>query len=665
LRKTRKDGTVIWVQETVRLVQGADGRQTFLVMCDDITTRKQAELARREADLRYRTIFEQAGVGVARLDSRSGRFIEINRRKCEILGYSASELLMTTSMAITHPEDLDRDLDNMGRLVRGEIRGFTMEKRLVRRDGAAVWVNLTVSPLWREGDEPREHIAVIEDITKSKQAADALRETERRTRAIVETAMDAVIVMDERGVITEWNPQAERIFAWTRAEAVGRRLSDTVIPARLRHSHEEGLRGYLRTDHGQVLNTRVEMPALRRDGTEFPVELAIAPLKLEGATIFAAFVRDITDRKGAEESLRLFRALLDQATDAVEVIDPATARFLDCNANAHEALGYSRAELLTLGVPDIDPLVPLPVFTNHIAQLRECGALTLETVHRRKDGSTFPVEVHGRLIRLDREYFLTIVRDITQRKKAEEERSALLGELQSANNALGRLSHQLMQVQEAERQQLARDLHDEIGQALTAVTINLQSLSQRQDQVAQAPEMRDSLTIVDRLVHHVRDLCLDLRPSLLDDLGLVPALRWFLNRQGTRAGWSVEFAADDAIPPLPEPVQVACFRIAQEALTNVMRHAGARRVGVALRRVHDQLELTVTDDGIGFAVTPAGTAHGLPAGLGLAGMKERARYAGGEWTIQSSPGHGTTIRARLPISGLATTKTGQFSEVLT
>jgi two-component system sensor histidine kinase UhpB len=401
-----------------------------------------------------------------------------------------------------------------------------------------------------------------------------------------------------------------------------------------------------------------------KDGRLIPVEVTVNYLSYEGTELHCAFVRNIAERKKAEESLKLFRSLLDQANDAVEVIDPDTARFLDGNEKAHSALGYTRQELLALSVPDIDPLVSLPRFMDHIAQLRETGALTLETVHRRKDGSTFPVEVSGRLIRLDREYLLAIARDISQRRKAEAERTALLGELQSANRALGHLSHQLMQVQEAERQQLARDLHDEIGQALAAVTINLQSVGRQSADLAHDTAIQDSLTIVNRIVQRIRDLCLDLRPSMLDDLGLIPALRWYVNRQAARAGWTVEFQGDEAMPPIPEAVQVACYRIAQEALTNVMRHAGARCVSVRVGHAAGRLELDIHDDGIGFDPGRPRATEGGHGGLGLMGMRERARHAGGEWTILSTPGHGTTVRARLPIDGLAVTKAGQLAEVV-
>ncbi|MGH7146908.1 MAG: PAS domain-containing sensor histidine kinase [Nitrospiraceae bacterium] len=152
----------------------------------DITARKRAEDAIREAELRYRAIFEQAGAGVAQVESRTGQFVQVNRQYCEILGLTEAEMLGNTVGAITHPDDLERDLESMTRLLSGEISSFTMEKRYVRKDGSIVWVNLNVAPLWWPGEPPVHHIAIVQDITDRKRMEEALRQRERDLRAAVE-----------------------------------------------------------------------------------------------------------------------------------------------------------------------------------------------------------------------------------------------------------------------------------------------------------------------------------------------------------------------------------------------------------------------------------------------------------------------------------------------
>jgi signal transduction histidine kinase len=224
-------------------------------------------------------------------------------------------------------------------------------------------------------------------------------------------------------------------------------------------------------------------------------------------------------------------------------------------------------------------------------------------------------------------------------------------QLMRSREQLQTLSRRLITAQETERQRIARELHDEIGGSLSAIKMNLQSLRRTVGVPALVAQLHESIEVVEQTLRRVRDLSVALRPSLLDDLGLVPALRWYVDRQSQRGGLRCTFEADEAIEP-PAEVQTASFRIAQEALTNVVRHAGARSVDVGLRRAGDCLELTVTDDGRGFDVKLAVGRIGADASLGLLGMRERARLLGGRVTIESTLRKGTTVRARIPLAGV-------------
>jgi len=228
------------------------------------------------------------------------------------------------------------------------------------------------------------------------------------------------------------------------------------------------------------------------------------------------------------------------------------------------------------------------------------------------------------------------------RREAEES-------LRSAHAQLQTLSRQLMQVQERERRQLAHDLHDEIGQAVTAIKMNLQTMQRVADTTSIQETLHDSLGILDKILQRVRDLSLDLRPSLLDDLGLVPAVRWYVERQAQRAGLVAEVEAESLLPDLEPDLSVACFRIVQESITNVLRHAKATKIHVVLRQTDQGLDLCIQDDGIGFSMPERlVTAAGRPT-LGLLGMQERAQALGGTITIQSSPNQGTEVRVRIPL----------------
>jgi signal transduction histidine kinase/GTP-sensing pleiotropic transcriptional regulator CodY len=226
----------------------------------------------------------------------------------------------------------------------------------------------------------------------------------------------------------------------------------------------------------------------------------------------------------------------------------------------------------------------------------------------------------------------------------------LFAEAREARRRLQTLSARLLAVQEAERRRIARELHDEVGQALTAVKINLQMLKQPPP-AAGVTEARidETLGILDRTLRDVRQLSLDLRPSLLDDLGLIPALQWLVRVRAERAGLSGTVLADLPEGAVPDDLAITCFRVAQEAVTNVMRHAHATHVWVELRLRHGELELEVRDDGVGFDVATAYQLARSGASLGLLSLDERVELAGGRSVIESGPGRGTTVRAWLPL----------------
>jgi PAS domain S-box-containing protein len=268
-------------------------------------------------------------------------------------------------------------------------------------------------------------------------------------------------------------------------------------------------------------------------------------------------------------------------------------------------------------------------------------ARDLEVVIERPDGSCITALVNiaplrngnGELVGA-----LNCFQDITERKRAAKE-------LEEANHRLRILSRRLFEVQEEERRHLARELHDEIGQALTAAKINLQSVPGNGGGVTFA-RLEETTGILDHLLGQVRQISLDLRPSMLDDLGLVPALRSLLDQQGRRASVAVCFSAENMPENLDPEIQTTCFRIAQETITNAVRHADATQIEVDLQCENGKLRLLVRDNGIGFETRSAQARTG---GLGLIGITERAALVGGRARIVSSPGKGTTVAVLLPL----------------
>ncbi len=229
--------------------------------------------------------------------------------------------------------------------------------------------------------------------------------------------------------------------------------------------------------------------------------------------------------------------------------------------------------------------------------------------------------------------------DIEDRRRAEKN-------LEEAHRQLKLLSRRRVKVQEEERRHLARELHDEIGQALTAAKINLQAALEEPDH-AKAKRIHETTAILERLLGQVRQISLNLRPSTLDDLGLVPALRSLLDEQGRLASVAVRFSAKNMPENLDPEIQTTCFRIAQEAITNAVRHARSTQIRVELSNEHGNLRLQIRDNGSGF---DAESAQAQTIGLGLVGMKERAALVGGRTRIMASRGKGATVDVTLPLT---------------
>ncbi|HOX59945.1 MAG TPA: histidine kinase [Candidatus Paceibacterota bacterium] len=291
--------------------------------------------------------------------------------------------------------------------------------------------------------------------------------------------------------------------------------------------------------------------------------------------------------------------------------------------------------------------MPMPHAESPAAEVLRTGTplRNRELIIGRPDGTRVPVLANVVPLRDSEGLIIGVVscyQDISDRKRSE-------ARLLESNEKLQLLSRRLVESQETERRHIARELHDEVGQTLTVAEMNLQAVVQSSRGTSLRVRLKESLQAVERVLGQVRDLSLNLRPSMLDDLGLEPALRWYINRQAAAAGLQVEFQADTLDQRLDPVVETACFRIAQEALTNVSRHARAHSVKVELQRQNGFLHLFVRDDGIGFDAAAVRERAVLGASLGLLSMEERATLTDGGFECKSAPGQGSEIHAWFPL----------------
>jgi PAS domain S-box-containing protein len=366
-------------------------------------------------------------------------------------------------------------------------------------------------------------------------------------------------------------------------------------------------------------------------------------LRTEGVAkpIVRGVARDITEQRQAakalSESEERYRELFENSRDAIYVHD-LTGRYVSVNRAAEELTGFSRDEILGRHYSNF-------IAPEHLKQARENFCVTLDvpvpTTYEAdvvcKNGSRKPVEVCSRVIHKDGAPIgiQGTLRDLTEGKKARD--------------VLQNYSRRLLQAHEAERQHIARELHDEIGQILTAVKLNLQSVKDARRGDESLPRVDEGIEIVDEALTKIRELSLELRPSLLDDLGLAAALRWYVERFTNRSGIVATVTGDSEIGRIPHDVETACFRIAQEALTNTARHAGATKASVKIERHNGVLCLDISDNGAGFDSDRYLHGSSSASALGLRGIQERTLAIRGRVEINSAPRKGTQISVRVPL----------------
>jgi PAS domain S-box-containing protein len=311
-RIRRFDGVYHWCQVRGLPFRDPSGRiLRWFVLLSDIDDRKRAENALRESERESRLIVDTIP-GFIVVHTAGGELEFVNRPMFEYFGKTFEELKHWGTGGMTHPEDHARAVESFTRsIASGEP--FEIELRARRFDGVYRWFRSRGLPLRdTNGDIVRWYNLLI-DIDESKRAEQELRRSEARKAAILDAALECIVTIDHEGCITEFNPAAERTFGYRRDEVLGRQLADIIIPPALRERHRQGFARYLATGEARVLGQRIEMTAVRADGSEFPAELAITRIPLDGPPSFTGYMRDITERRQSEEELRRSEAFLAQA----------------------------------------------------------------------------------------------------------------------------------------------------------------------------------------------------------------------------------------------------------------------------------------------------------------------------------------------------------------
>lgn len=639
-----KDGNSVPVEVDAQLISFG-GKPADLAMLRDIRERKQAELLLRQSEERYRTLVENSIQGV--LVVQDFRIVYCNQACADIFGGSVSELLSFSPQqvrAMIHPEDQGLVWGRYMARLTGEPVPARYEYRGIRKDGTIAWLEMLATRVVYNG-KPAIMGTVI-DITERKKAEEALRRSEEMYRSLVETLPGGVVLTDANGIVSFasrgmlellGNPEESAVVGHSPLEWIAREHQE-----KARANIAAVLSGASRGYHSEYL-------MLKKDGTPFWVETHSSAVRDGKGQVIGvmAIVHDITSRKRMEEELKeseeRYRSLFQNSVEAVFTSDLG-GRITAGNRALEELTGYTLEELYRIdwksmvSPASVEPILKAynKVFSTH----EPIGDIIYEIV--RKDGEkritqgfVAPLRKEGKIVG-----FQGTARDVTERRLAQQE-------LERSREQLRNLARRIEAAREGERTLIAHELHDEMAQILTALKMDLSWLRKELpgDQGALHKRVESMSKLVDNAIQQVKGIVVKLRPSVLDDLGLAAALEWQASEFQDRTGIACRAHISPRDVAVDPAVATALFRIAQEALTNVARHAEATEVRIRLWRKAGKLFLQVKDNGKGISKEKLAD----PGSLGLLGMRERLLTWNGELKIRGIKGRGTTVTAIVPL----------------
>jgi PAS domain S-box-containing protein len=600
----------------------------------DVTNRKKAEASLRQSEARLRQVIDLVPHYIFAKDQK-GRFILANSDSAESLGTTPEEIIGKTELEIAPVKEEAQIFKKDDAMVISSGKSkFIPDGRFTDVEGKLHFLQTIKIPFTASGTKYPSVLGVSVDITERKKAEDAHGESEERFNRLSEAAFEGIVISD-KGKIIDVNNQLAKILGYKPVEIIGKSAMEFVAP----ESRELVMNKIKSGTEGSY-----EHFALKKDGSIFPVEVQAKMLPYEGRSFRVTAIRDITERKKAEEEIRKLSHSVEQSP-AIVVITDTSGNIEYVNPKFEEVTGYNANEVIGKNPSILKSGKTIPEEYEILWKtIKSGGEWHGEFRNRKKNGELYWESASISAIKDttgQNTHYIAIKEDITMRKAMDKK-------LQESHNRLRSFAERLQMIREEERAKIAREIHDDLGQALTALKMDISWVKNNPeiDEEQKTAKFDAMLDLTNSTIQTVKRIATELRPGILDDLGLMPAIEWqaaeFQNRFKIQCNVSINKSGII----IKDEVSIAVFRIFQETLTNIARHSGATKVDVNLNFYDNKLIMEITDNGVGIEQEQINSLKSL----GLFGMRERVSILKGRMEIIGENQKGTKVRVLIPFS---------------